>query len=308
MLNKTGLLIFILLTIILGTIFYKKECDCTKTTQEVVEKLEYSAIASNTSNSGLFVIYGDNYDYHCNANILFAKSDENYLSPIPDCVNTGLDSLKNYLTLNANTTVAIEAYSLSTEQNNSTYNNLGTARANNLRNYLIGRGFDGNRIIVNGLINDDLANDGTNIVNPISIKVYNQQLTQQQINSFSPKNEVVQGNAAIQSITLQYDDRTTLIKISDQQNQQLSNFIAFATAKLNTKIVITTHSDEQGSTIKNANLAQTRAEFVKDFLKKNSITDDRISIVNKEANEPVADNKSEAGRAKNRRLIISLIQ
>ena len=62
------------------------------------------------------------------------------------------------------------------------------------------------------------------------------------------------------------------------------------------------HTDNQGSDKVNDPLSQQRAEAVVKALANLGVDDFNLKAVGKGSHEPVADNKTEAGRAKNRRV------
>lgn len=66
------------------------------------------------------------------------------------------------------------------------------------------------------------------------------------------------------------------------------------------------HTDSTGSDAINEPLSRQRAETVRGFLSDRGVAASRISTDGRGSREPVADNSSEAGRAKNRRVEIFL--
>ena len=67
-------------------------------------------------------------------------------------------------------------------------------------------------------------------------------------------------------------------------------------------IQITGFTDNTGAADYNQKLSEARASTVKDFLVKNGIDPSKITILGKGAADPVADNSTKEGRAKNRRV------
>ncbi|MCX6120542.1 MAG: OmpA family protein [Ignavibacteriales bacterium] len=68
------------------------------------------------------------------------------------------------------------------------------------------------------------------------------------------------------------------------------------------RVVITGHTDNVGSDKFNQTLSLKRAQAVKNWLVKKGIASNRMRTVGKGEKEPVADNKTEEGRAQNRRM------
>ena len=69
-------------------------------------------------------------------------------------------------------------------------------------------------------------------------------------------------------------------------------------------ITVEGHTDSQGQRQYNMDLAQKRAEAVRDQLVARGVAADRIKAVGVGPDRPVADNKSAEGRANNRRVEI----
>lgn len=72
-------------------------------------------------------------------------------------------------------------------------------------------------------------------------------------------------------------------------------------------IVATGHTDSVGSDAYNKKLSQRRAKAVKAFLVSKGIQDARVFIEGKGEAQPIGDNKSREGRAKNRRVEVEVV-
>ncbi|HUI26978.1 MAG TPA: OmpA family protein [Candidatus Kryptonia bacterium] len=67
-------------------------------------------------------------------------------------------------------------------------------------------------------------------------------------------------------------------------------------------VVVEGHTDSRGSDAYNDKLSLRRATAVRDYLAKLGVAADRMSVGGKGEREPVADNKTDEGRAQNRRV------
>jgi outer membrane protein OmpA-like peptidoglycan-associated protein len=74
-----------------------------------------------------------------------------------------------------------------------------------------------------------------------------------------------------------------------------------------TRIQIAGHTDDVGSDASNLQLSQQRANSVRGYLAGTGVMAQRMQAVGYGESRPVADNASEAGRSKNRRVEITLI-
>ena len=72
-------------------------------------------------------------------------------------------------------------------------------------------------------------------------------------------------------------------------------------------VIATGHTDSVGTDAYNQKLSVRRADAVKKYLVSKGIADSRIQLEGKGESQPVADNKTDDGRAKNRRVQIEVI-
>lgn len=95
------------------------------------------------------------------------------------------------------------------------------------------------------------------------------------------------------------DIKTNLRPILDQFANGLSS-------QQNTEVRIVGHTDSTGSDALNDRLSLDRAEATRQYLASRGVDARRITIAGAGEREPVADNTTDAGRAKNRRVEIFL--
>jgi outer membrane protein OmpA-like peptidoglycan-associated protein len=77
-------------------------------------------------------------------------------------------------------------------------------------------------------------------------------------------------------------------------------------ANANTRVEIVGHTDSTGSEAVNNALSLERAHGVRDYLVERGVPATRVTTAGRGEREPVADNTSDAGRARNRRVEIFL--
>lgn len=99
-------------------------------------------------------------------------------------------------------------------------------------------------------------------------------------------------------------DKTTL---SPESREALSRFAANMNANPDTDIRIVGHTDSTGRHQYNMDLSDRRAKSVVDFLVSQNVTSKRIMSQGVGPDQPVADNSTQAGRTKNRRVEIFIV-
>ncbi len=70
--------------------------------------------------------------------------------------------------------------------------------------------------------------------------------------------------------------------------------------------VVEGHTDSDGSAQYNEGLSERRAQTVYDYLAANGIAEDRMSVRGYGESQPIADNSTAAGKAQNRRVVLSV--
>lgn len=92
--------------------------------------------------------------------------------------------------------------------------------------------------------------------------------------------------------------------LSESSKSALTKFAASLMETPETDITIYGHTDNTGTREVNARLSNERAASVASFLNRKGVATDRMKTEGKAYDEPVADNSTADGRAKNRRVEI----
>lgn len=101
--------------------------------------------------------------------------------------------------------------------------------------------------------------------------------------------------------TGRYDIKPNLRPILDQFAQGLSQ-------QPSMEVRIVGHTDNTGSDAINNPLSVNRAQSARDYLVSRGVSASRMSIDGRGSHEPIMDNSTEAGRARNRRIDIFLAE
>jgi outer membrane protein OmpA-like peptidoglycan-associated protein len=96
--------------------------------------------------------------------------------------------------------------------------------------------------------------------------------------------------------------KTNLADLAPQSHTLLDELAAASMQCAGTQIEIGGHTDSIGRATYNMNLSQQRAEAVLRYLQTAGVSADRLSAVGYGETQPVANNKTRNGRAKNRRI------
>jgi outer membrane protein OmpA-like peptidoglycan-associated protein len=88
----------------------------------------------------------------------------------------------------------------------------------------------------------------------------------------------------------------------------LDQFASGLSAQPNTEVRIIGHTDNTGSDAVNDPLSTQRAASARDYLAQRGVDPQRVVIAGRGEREPIADNTSDSGRARNRRVEIFLAE
>ena len=95
-------------------------------------------------------------------------------------------------------------------------------------------------------------------------------------------------------------------KLLAKSNSKLDEVVAILNENTTYKVAVDGHTDNTGKEDKNQILSENRAASVKAYLVSKGIAESRLTSTGYGQGTPVADNKTAAGRAKNRRVEMTL--
>ena len=99
---------------------------------------------------------------------------------------------------------------------------------------------------------------------------------------------------------------TASFELDSRSNSELNKVADFLNDNPTVKISVEGHTDNEGSKEGNTKLSKNRAKSVYQYLIEKGIDKSRLSIKGFGSSQPVADNETEEGRKKNRRIEVIL--
>nr|WP_294781907.1 OmpA family protein [uncultured Flavobacterium sp.] len=102
---------------------------------------------------------------------------------------------------------------------------------------------------------------------------------------------------------------TASAEISNSSSKEVEKIYNLLVQAENTKLTVVGHTDNVGNPAANLALSKSRAEAVVNYLKQKGIPANRFQLVDgKGQNDPLGDNNTAAGKALNRRVVITLLK
>lgn len=236
-------------------------------------------------------------------NFRFLNSKADILLPVSDSIDLGIEKLKSVLN-NSDTKYNILGNYNPEEPNNSIFPDLGLARATAVKNYLVSKGVDEKRLMVASIQNATIKNTDTIFsATQMALWIDVPQTNENQTTDWEKQKAEINANP----IRLYFETGKSEINLSQEQKVQIFKIMEYVNAVEGSKIAVFGHTDNiVGVNATNAVYSKRRADFVKEYLISNGINSDKIVTEGKAETQPIADNTTAEGRAKNRRVEIIL--
>jgi len=299
--KKALYLLGIAITIILGTFLYLKFCcNCSMKTPTVAA--EKTPVAANDTTMVRFILNGSGIDFRTGDNLKFLKNSATLLTPVSDSIGIGIENLKTFLASNSKQKVIITGYAISDETNNSTFENLGLARANEVKNYFVSKGLTASQFDTKGEIIKNWIMISDTLIGPVEYNFPALDTTTVVNNEWNALKEKINSDPLI----LHFNTNKASDNLNAVEKQKVTDILKYLKNVKDATVLIVGHSDNVGNRDANVVLGQKRAEFSKNYLVKNGIDAQRITTESKGPDEPIGENTTAEGKANNRRTVITI--
>jgi len=305
--KRTLYILGILLTGIVGSLltWYIGCCDCcnsnptTKTEATVLTKTQATSYPLEMIDTN-----GD-FKYSSQDNFNFHKNEDQIILPISENIKGGVVNLKKYLVESNVRNIDIIGLYTEDEVNNTAFPNLGIARANAVKNYMVLNGLDSQKInLKSELKNEMIPNDSLVYSGPVLFHPHT--LSDDELNATKHKLEEIHRHIVADPLLLHFDFGSKNLTFSAEERNKMHEIVTYIDHNHNAMLDVIGHSDNIGNTAKNTSLGLERANFVKDYLVRIGVNTDQIKTSSKGPNKPIATNETKGGRAINRRVEIIL--
>lgn len=306
--KKTNYLLGILLTIIFGAILYYFFCckPCLESANKGTESKNIAVESQVKTTKNAFSINDskNNLKFNSNDNFNFKSSSFSILEPVSNGLKSQIERLSTYIKDNPNKTVDITGRYTSEENNTSTFPNLGLARANAVKNYFVSNGIPSNLINTFDKLDSSLVADASGTYyGPLS---YN--INTKEVNDTSEADalKALRQQIIANPLVLYFNTSSATINLNAEQRVKLDKMLKYVDKVDSATIKTIGHTDSRGDRATNVRLGLNRAEFAKNYLVNNGVSSSKINSSSKGPDNPISDNNTAEGRAKNRRVVVTL--
>jgi len=223
--------------------------------------------------------------------------ESNSISPDLNLNNQDfLDQIANYLKANPSKHLTITGLYRNSEKGESSgiFENLGIARANTIRDFLVQRGIDVERISL-----DHSAIVGEDLKMPLRFDLFEPRPA-----GYDEAGELVKTQFRFDNMTFSdanFEFNSAVFKPGNAFNTWADSVLIYFEGNLDKSLIIIGHTDNLGTIQYNQDLGLRRAQSAKAFFEKSGLAA-TISTRTKGEKAPIASNSTETGRQKNRRV------
>lgn len=299
--KKLFYLLGIAATIVLGTLLYLKFCcNCCMPTKE--DQSTGTTIKAFEKSHNPFVLNGIGINFQCNDNLNFIQNKSAFITPVSDSIILGLENLKTFLIAHPTQKITIKGYATTSEKNETKFENLGLARANSVKAFFVSKGLSDNQFNTQGQILNTWETSNDTLLGPVVF--YFNEADTLVVNDNKTNDLKSQLNA--NPLVLYFSSNQSNDHISNEDHQKILEIAKYISQTPGSTVLVTGYSDNTGSRQANIVLGQKRANFTKDYLVKNGVGVSRVKTQSKGPDEPVEENETAEGKAKNRRTLITI--
>lgn len=255
-------------------------------------------IAAAVTPLGLSIADGADLNLSSNGNFGFKKSDA---TANIGAVQTSLDSLGAYLKANSSKQLTITGDYGTDETNATSYPNLGIARAEDIKAYLVKAGISAERILTAGRENS-LSWSPVDSTNGLLAFGFTNKPAAGTTDEELASKTTYEGMFKPMDL---YFSTGSASYIKTKANELfMKEAKAFLASNKDKKLLITGHADNLGDDALNMKLSEKRANDVKNELVGLGIATSQIMTEAKGETQPSASNDTPEGRKQNRRVAV----
>ncbi|GIM53056.1 hypothetical protein CAPN004_20860 [Capnocytophaga cynodegmi] len=295
----------ILLTIVFGAYLqYHFCCQAVCYTDNVSEQIVKEEIPEEKQKTLGFSIVTDSLRLEHSDNFKFARNSYE-INPINTEINALIDQSKEYFKVNNFKVLEIVGLYSADETNHSVFPTIGLARANAVKMYFEKRGFPSQQIKISDKLEKQTKQNDQEDINIVTIFQVTELTPENQaekMESFKAFAKDIRENP----IRLYFETGESHINLTMEEREKIQKLNDYISQVEGACVQVIGHTDNVGKRPSNLRLGEERAAFVKSYLVKNHFPESLVEVISHGPDKPIASNKTQEGKAKNRRVEITL--
>lgn len=240
-------------------------------------------------------------------NFVFKYSSVNFLLDLPPVMQDLMQDIVVYLDSQPQRRLILTGYSHPDEKNQTILENLGWARANKMRNLWIELGANPQQIAIKGIADERLAVFNSELYKKFlpnamgfEFDVLRPEMIKQDDRVFSKVEERLK---ELQVFRFRdFGKETNKIVMNAKLKAYMNDLILYISRNEKAKIYCVGHSNPSETKEKSAIMGSKRAEYVRAFLKKHGILEERIETTTAGDSHPLGEGTTRYGQQINRRV------
>ena len=289
---------------------------CASDTQPVAAPADAEVYTTPPGADGFTIADENRFRLDFPGNFSFAKSGANANM---NALGGQMGSLVTYLKANPGRTLDVRGYYMASETNPTSFANLGLARAEGIKQYLIQQGVPAASLMTTGVLrNVPLTTKGDSLIGGLDF-VFGGMIKMDAIDTLTttPAPLTVaagiteEGLAAREKYTSVFEPINLYFPLSKSdyiKTAETTKFFEEAAKYLKAnkgkKLMLTGYTDSTGPDAMNLRLSKQRAADVKTKMRNSGISPDQIMTEGRGEANPVASNDTREGRKANRRVTV----
>ncbi len=215
-------------------------------------------------------------------------------------------SIGKYLNENPNRQLSLSGIFASKEKNNSSFENLGLARAEAVKNLLVSLGGNTDNISTASQQVDNLSFMDKKLYGGVNFLFEEKVANAESLGDGSDAEVDAGSGVGTGALTLMFEESQVSYEPTSDLNEHMDYLRSYVDANPGATIIVTGHTDNQGSLESKMKIAEKRARKVRRILRNNGFASKQVEWRAEGPNDPVASNESSDGIAQNNRVVISI--
>ncbi len=291
---KIALIIVALLWFILSTIWYdSSSCNSCSVGKPETEMEERKLPTLSLSDGDWNKKYDEHFSFKLNSEMPNANSK----------LAGAIDELSmRCKQTDISRSVYLKGFYSETEKYSGKYENLGIARAEEVKKMMVSKGVSAQTIFTTGeALSEDspFYTDKTTLYGGIDVNI--QQIKAGQVTELAE-------DILLEPRILYFETGKNALVVSDELSNYLENAKTYLSKNPDVKLAITGFTDNQGNADSNLKLSKERASFVLGEFVKKGLNGKQLISDGKGLENPIATNDTEEGRKQNRRVEVQIIK